>query len=147
MSAGCQDKNTSKRWMGTSRGQGVSTRKARAIYIIGYYYTYYSVSTERTSSALAPSPLPPTLLHRVATYLDDMAAIVDSLLVKRAQSIAPTMGALYAGAMLTGMYVSTRLCQYHSLTGHSKDFMDPPTSRHSSITKTFLGIKCSRNVQ
>ncbi|KAF8347263.1 hypothetical protein F5887DRAFT_1174971 [Amanita rubescens] len=36
-----------------------------------------------------------------------MAAIVDSLLVKRAQSIAPTMGALYAGAMLTGILYGT----------------------------------------
>ena len=43
--------------------------------------------------------------HFITSSRDNMPAIESSLLVEQATSIAPTMGALYIGAMLTAMYV------------------------------------------
>jgi len=44
--------------------------------------------------------------HVITSFRDNMPAVEISLVVERATSIAPTMGALYIGAMLTAMFVS-----------------------------------------
>lgn len=58
------------------------------------------------------SHLPFNFNHVITNFRDNMPAIENSLVVERATSIAPTMGALYVGAMLTAMYVCNTFCPY-----------------------------------